>query len=1647
MSQRHDNPTALASDTDTAAEAGGPWRALAISLCIAVAYVLAAWGGELVAPTSVYPAPLWPAAGVAFAALIVFGLRNWPGVWLGALVLALGRGDFAADGLLPSLLPALLLASGVAAQAALGAALTRRQLAVPSPRATPQLVLRFLLLAGPMSCVVSAGVVVAATAAFGGRFAGLPNGEVWLRLWVGDSLGVALFAPLLLLAWPRMAATWGWARWHMLLPLGITIAALVAANAVVQRMTDNVDHARRQAVAKDAAHAMQTAITASVERLRSIQRLFAASERVTRAEFVRFAEPLVHGSVIEGMGWAPRVPHEKLVAFEVQARQATGRDDYRVFEPDSASRPRAPAARAEHFPLLYGVPAARHQGVLGLDLGFELADRIAQEAPLRDLDGFGLTALTTRLTGERELIYYLPHFRGGFDTRKADLQARRTALAGYIVGVIDPVTLFTDRLAAAKASGFALRATLIQSDGTLLPLVDTIPPGRVAQWRTDIADQQFPLRVEMVDLRAPADPYPLYPVAALLLGLFVSALALMAANVTSERQQMKAGLIESEERYRLLFENINAGFVLFEVVRDDHGAPADLVVLAANKEFAKATGLNLQDAIGKRLTELLPGIENDAADWIGNYGEIALGGEARQFEQGSELLGTHYAVAAYQPEPNRCAVTFSDITARKRAELLQSRLSHVLESITGERGLAEILEELVRVIEAYAKGVRATVLLHDAAGKRLRHGSAPSFPEDFIVAVDGIPVGPGAGACGSATYTKQLVIVEDIQTDPLMQDYREIAARHDLRAVWSQPIVNSDGTVLGTFALYYAQPRKPTADELELISLAAHVAGIAIERRQADETLRKLNAELESRVATRTAELQQSHMALIAREQEIRTILDHVVDSIITIDAAGIIRSVNPATESLFGYRQAELLGRNVSMLMPEPHASAHDEYLAHYLRTGEKKIIGIGRTVEGRHKDGRAISLDLAIGEFSLNGKRFFTGIVRDVGERTRIMAELEAAKQAADAANQAKSAFLATMSHEIRTPMNGVLGMLEVLEHSSLSEHQRDQVQTMRDSAATLLALIDDILDFSKIEAGRIELERAPLGLADLVEGLCTSQLSDARRRGVALRVFVDPELPTHVLGDDTRLRQVLYNLIGNAIKFSSGNPVRAGRVAVRVRFAAREPLRITFTVEDNGIGMDAAAQACLFTPFTQAEASTTRRFGGTGLGLSICKRLVDLMGGTISVDSKPGAGSVFAVTLPFEPAPEQALRPHYGLSGLVCFLLDDADIDGDTLAHYLEHAGATVRRSSDAAQVRQLAAAGDTSTPSVLIHGETESRRWRDGDLPAHLRRVQVGHGRRRRARLDAPDCISIDGDALRRGAFLRTVAVAAGRASPEIVEQRSTDTLPGETVPPPTVAQARDENRLILVAEDDSVNQKVILQQLALLGHAAEVANDGVEALARWNEGGFALLLTDLHMPLMDGYQLAAEIRRRESGGRHAPIVVLTANALRDEANRAKAAGIDDYLIKPVRLARLREVLDAWLPPTPASTASDVPSPAQTADAPAPALDVAVLRRLVGDAPAILSELLAEYAHSIARAVPELRSAVAAKDHEQTAAIAHRLKSSSRSVGALPLGDLCVELENAGKRNDGPAVEHCMARFETLLAEVEHELALLSGEKGT
>ena len=664
-------------------------------------------------------------------------------------------------------------------------------------------------------------------------------------------------------------------------------------------------------------------------------------------------------------------------------------------------------------------------------------------------------------------------------------------------------------------------------------------------------------------------------------------------------------------------------------------------------------------------------------------------------------------------------------------------------------------------------------------------------------------------------------------------------------------------------------------------------------------------------------------------------------------------------------------------------------------------------------------------------------------VSERT---SELVQAREAAEDASRAKSAFLAVMSHEIRTPMNGVVGMVDVLSHSPLSESQADAVRTIRASALALLALIDDILDFSKIEAGRLELERGSVSLAGLAEEVCESLQPMARDKGVDLDLFVDPNLPERVWTDATRLRQILVNLASNAVKFSGGRPERPGRVRVRIDPESGGAPGVVIRVADNGIGMTLAAQRRLFESFTQAEPSTTRRYGGTGLGLAICRRLVALMAGEIAVRSAPDHGSTFTVRLPLEPvaAPGGAAQLPFDMRDVACVVVGGGRWADDVCA-YLVHAGANVHGARDLHEAARHAA---TLTRPVVIHGH----RGEEPTAPA-LRAAFAGAPDARHLwiapfALPAPisadaDRVALAGTPLRRLALLRAVAVAAGRASPDVPAAESACELVDTSMAAPGIAQARAQGRLILVAEDDAVSQKVILKQLELLGYSAELASDGRDALRRWRDGGYAMLLTDLHMPEMDGYMLTSAIRAdeaahaRSGAATRLPIIALTANALRNEAARALASGMDEYLTKPLRLHLLQATLARWLPHGQAADVS--PSPRSQARPQAGGrVDVGVLRELVGDDDGAVRELLAGYLESARSLAGEFDVARDAQDHRALSSLAHRLKSSSRSVGALELGDLCAQLESACRAGVREPIERLNRAVELAIVEVTAEI---------
>ncbi len=774
--------------------------------------------------------------------------------------------------------------------------------------------------------------------------------------------------------------------------------------------------------------------------------------------------------------------------------------------------------------------------------------------------------------------------------------------------------------------------------------------------------------------------------------------------------------------------------------------------------------------------------------------------------------------------------------------------------------------------------------------------------------------------------------------------------------------------------------------------------------------------------------------ALLASEKRFRTMLEDVGMASLMLDRDARVTFCNGYLLALTGWTHEEVIGRNWFEMFMVPGVYQLDDGFAAILDArpetwfGENEVVtrsGQRRLVRWNNSLLRGAGGDVvgtaSIGEDITDNKRAEQEILRlNASLEQRVIdrtADLEQARNDANTANQAKSSFLASMSHEIRTPMNGVIGMIDVLHRTRLDEQQGEMVALVRESALSLLAILDDILDFSKIEAGRIELECAPLSIADVVETACGIMDHMASSKAVEFTLFIDPAIPATVLGDEQRLRQVLLNLINNAIKFSSGAG-RTGQVAVRATLGPSDGAQamVRIDVADNGPGIDEGAQARLFTAFAQADASTTRRFGGTGLGLVISRNLAQLMGGAVTFDTTPGHGSTFTVCLPFAlPQDATPARGQSALAGLGCVVVGPAHAPADDVAAYLAADGARVERAADLAQVHALMVALPPGQWIWIIDSATTASplvQWRDlaACLPAHrIGMVGIGRAARWASYTLEDGLVLIDGNVLTRKRLARAVALAAGRVAADAAA------APARAQPAalqaPSREAARRAGRLLLVAEDNETNQKVISLQLGLLGFAADIAADGRQALALWRGGGHAMLLCDLHMPAMDGYALTGAIRAAEQGTRRLPIVALTANTLPGESERCRAAGMDDYLSKPLQLAELRATLDRWLP----QLAGGDPGSAA-----APAVDIGVLERLIGNDRAIIVEFLGDFRGSARRIGALLTAACRDGDQQLACAQAHQLKSSAWTVGALALGDLCARIEGAATASSQQAL---------------------------
>lgn len=669
--------------------------------------------------------------------------------------------------------------------------------------------------------------------------------------------------------------------------------------------------------------------------------------------------------------------------------------------------------------------------------------------------------------------------------------------------------------------------------------------------------------------------------------------------------------------------------------------------------------------------------------------------------------------------------------------------------------------------------------------------------------------------------------------------------------------------------------------------------------------------------------------------------------------------------------------------------------------------------------------------------------GVLRDITEQKNSMEDLRTAREAADEASQVKSAFLANMSHEIRTPMNGVVGMLDVLQESRLNSRQTDMVDVIKESAFSLLHLIDDILDFSKIEAGKLDVDIAPMDVTAVTESVCASLNLLAQEKGVELALFTDPDLPPAVMGDDLRLRQVLVNLANNAIKFSKDN-TRTGKVCVRAALVSEDEhtASIEFRVDDNGIGMTQEVQDAVFDLFVQADSSTSRKFGGTGLGLTISKNLVEMMGGEIDLFSIPGEGSTFTVKLTLPKTSMENAQParEWHLQGVQCLLIEEPGGYSEHLATYLRAAGTELEQVTEVTEALQWLNVKSARQRVVIIDGGAAHMTAVERKL---LERDNLGVViiQRERTQLvnNIESALVHSGNAMNRRHFLQLVAAAAGTVDLDPEKARPQQEEPAAGSPSvPSRDEAIRENQLILVAEDNPTNQQVVLEQLSVLGYHAEIANHGEEGLEMWREGCYALLLTDLQMPKMDGYELTAAIRAEESDGSRMPIVALSADALVGEAERSQQVGMDDYLSKPARMADLKSMLEKWLDGEQKNSKPAVSEPAVVVDE-LPVLDISALEALVGTDEARINGLLKAYQDSSRELSVEMLEAWQAGNSAAVAGAAHQLKSSSLSIGAMRIGHMSTEIEQTAKTTDSVPALDLMKSFEVELKTLHHAIA--------
>ena len=796
-------------------------------------------------------------------------------------------------------------------------------------------------------------------------------------------------------------------------------------------------------------------------------------------------------------------------------------------------------------------------------------------------------------------------------------------------------------------------------------------------------------------------------------------------------------------------------------------------------------------------------------------------------------------------------------------------------------------------------------------------------------------------------------------------------------------------------------------------------------------------------------EQQAASNEILRQKEYFETLVKNSPVAIVIMDMDSNILSCNPAFESLYGYKQQEVRGKNLDRLISLENDL---ETAASY----SKQVVS-GATIHGYgqrvRKDGSLVDVEVFGVPVVVEGKSSgILGLYHDVSDIVQ-------ARREAEAADRAKSEFLANMSHEIRTPMNGIIGMIELTQGTSLTHEQKDYLITARESADALLTLLNDILDFTKIESGYLILEAIDFDPRNVVESATTFIAPRAESKGLEVFCLTQPTIPSRLVGDPGRLRQVLMNLAGNAIKFTTH-----GEVVIRAALEKEDDEKVTlkFAVTDTGMGIPADRQAAIFDRFVQVDSSTTRKFGGTGLGLAISKQLVELMHGKIGIISEPNVGSTFWFTAEFEKSKtpiEEDIQIPISIRGSHILIVDDNPTNRLILTKQLQAFGCRPDSVGDSVYVmQQLISASQSGDPYKIVlldmqmpekDGVTILTEIKQNELVKDVHVViltSMGH-RGDAAKLIALGCDGYLVKPVKKDHLEEMILTVLGQKTGTAALRIQT----GQLITSHTISERRRKMVQILLAEDNIINQKLAVNLLQKAGYSVDVVDNGQMAVEAMLQKDYTLVLMDVQMPEMDGLEATQIFRTKEMSGKHTPIIAMTAHAMKGDREMCLTAGMDDYLSKPLEPQEFFRTINLWinksLPGTgalpPVVDPIELPQKTAQISSGQPLNLVEALPRF-GDDLDFFKSMLGEFIKNLPERITNLEEAIARQDIKTVTRLAHNLKGAAANFSAEGVRSAAATLELNGFHGDISDANETLESIKAELPKLDNYHTELTGE---